>query len=507
MKALRTKPLTASAPGISPRFEEGKRGWMTLDKKVTFSNFTGVRNYRKEAKQIWITLDMDRDGSVSEQEIFRWCIVNKVFAEVDDEDSLNVIKTLFRDIDTNGSGELDFDEFFKFYTMVQHEKTQMQIASRHHITALPPSVVKYNKESYTTEAIEVMLQDKIQQYTSQDSDRLRHILKMFKTQVQRSKDHTAESEQIMGVTERQFKTILMWLGLFATDAQAKSLFRKYDINGDGCLTVHEFLTCARAKDYPGRHINVGEKYSFRTGKRMYLEDTLNRRPVRPQTPNDDVFHVSEKTIAARIRAKMGNLPGTGHHYNETPLALNALVKIFEYYDPSGSGRCGMPDLKRGLENLNLSVGDTHLDLLMDKFPSKNGGFDYMAFCMYVYPGKPVNASLPQHTSLQLRKHADMRIDLGSTGQFSKRNQRSGRSHISSRSGAARLAHSSRLQPLSRRVGESRGLAPSASMQSLSRENSRGGSRGLAATGGSRGLAATASMQQLSRESSRRFSKQ
>jgi len=491
---------TASAPGLSSRVEEGKRGWMSLDNSVTFSNFTGVRNYRKEAKDIWITLDNNRDGSVSEQEIFGWCLGNKVFAQIDDDDSLNVVQKLFRDIDTNGSGELDFEEFKEFYTMVQHEKTQMQIASRHHITSLPSSIVKYNKENYTTEAIEILLQEKIQQFTSQDADRFRQILTMFKTQVQRSKDHTAESEQVMGVSKRQFKTVLMWLGLFATNKQANTLFKKYDKNGDGCLTVHEFLTCAAPKDYPGRYINVGEKYSFRTGKRMFLNDTLHGRPVRPTTPNDDVFHVSEKTIAARIRAKMGNMPGTGQHFNETPLALNALVKIFEYYDPNGSEQCGTPHLKRALENLNLSVGDTHLDLLMDKFPARNGGFDYMSFCMFVYPGKPVNASLPKHTSLQLRKYADMRIDLGSTGQFSNRSQRSGRSNssqVSSRSRDARLAHSSRLQPLSRRSNESRGLAPSASMQSLSRGSSRGNT-------GRRGLAASASMQQLNRGSSRGF---
>lgn len=481
---------------------------MSLDNSVTFSNFTGVRNYRKEAKGVWKNLDINRDGSVDEAEIYKWCLGNKILSQSDDDDSLTVIKKLFNDIDKDGSGELDFEEFNNFYTMVQHEVQQMLVASRHHIVSLPNSIVKFNKKNYTTEAIEIMLQDKIQQFTSQDSDRFRQILTMFKTQVQRAKNHTAEQEQVMGVTQREFRTILMWLGLFATEAQSRRLFNKYDINGDGCLTVHEFLTCARAKDYPGRNINVGEKYSFRTGKRMFLKDTLNGRPVRPQTPNDDVYHVSEKTIAERIRSNMGNLPGTGQHYNETPLALNDLVKTFEYYDPRQTGCCSVRQLRRALENLNLSVGDTHLDLLMDKFPGEQPGtFNFMSFCMFVYPGKPANASLPQHTSLQLRKpkhDVNMKIDLGSTGQISTRSrmsQRSGRSNcsnpnVSNRNMSARLAHSQRLQPLSRRTaGRSGGLAPSASMASLSRGNSRG-------QGSGRGLASSASMHQLSRGNSR-----
>jgi len=479
---------TTAAPGISPRYEEGKRGWMSLDNSVTFSNYTGVRNYRKEAKSTWQTLDNNNDGTVDEREITKWCIDNRVLAAVTDEDGLNIINKLFDDIDTDGNGSLDFDEFCTFYTMIQHEKTQMQVASRHHITALPPSIVKFNKKAFTTDAIEILLQEKIQQFTSQDSDRFRQILTMFKTQVQRAKDHQNSDNDVMGVNLRQFNVVLMWLGLFATQKQAKQLFNKYDANGDGVLTVHEFLTQARPTDYPGRQINVGEKYSFRTGKRMFLKDTLNGKPVRPNTPNDDVFHVSERTIAERIRAKMGNFPGTGQHYNETPLALNDLMKKFQFYDPREFGECSKNNLKRALQNLNLSMGETHLELLMDKFAGENGGFNYPKFCFYVFPGKPQNAALPEHTSLQLRKPAynmNMKLDFGATSgapsqrsqrsQHSQRSQPQPSSRISSRSMNARLAHSQRLQPLNR------SLTPSASMASLNRGGSRGSRRGLSAS--------------------------
>jgi len=227
--------------------------------------------------------------------------------------------------------------------------------------------------------------------------------------------------------------------------------------------------------------------------------------VRPQTPNDDVFHVSERTIAERIRAKMGNFPGTGQHYNETPLALNNLMKKFQFYDQRDYGECTKSSLRRALQNLNLSMGETHLDLLMDKFQGENGGFNYPKFCFYVFPGKPSNAALPEHTSLQLRKPAhnvsmnlDLRAASGAPSQRSQRSQRSQpSSRISSRSMNARLAHSQRLQPLSsqRQQPLSRTLTPSASMQQLTM--SRGGSRGSR-----RGLSASASQPYLSGNSRR-----
>lgn len=490
MKALLKKPdkAASSAPGVDSKFEKGKRGWLALDNSVTFSDYTGVRNYRREAKNIWAALDYNGDGTVDQQEIAQYLIEQNVFAALSVEDSVITISKLFSDIDKDGNGTLDFEEFCDFYKMVQHEKNQMLHASRHHITCLPPSIVKFNKKAFTTEAIEIQLQDKIQQFTSQDSDRFRQILNMFKTQVQRSKDHDNERNQVMGVSKRQFNTVLMWLGLSATKEQAEFLFDKYDINGDGVLTVHEFLTKARQKDYPGRMVNHGESYLFRTGKRMFLDDILNGCAVRPNTPPDDVFHVSEKTIAKRIRAKMGNAPGVGIHYNETPLALNDLIKIFSFYDPKGRGFVTQGQLKRALQNLNLSVGETHLELLMDKFNRNDGGesyFDYPKFCFYVYPGKPSNASLPKHTSLQLRPpgygtrggagggngYGMSKLDFSQSVHATPR-QDSQRAH--SRQVSARLAHSQRLKPLS--GSGRRSLAPSASMTALHPRSGRSLSR-------------------------------
>jgi Ca2+-binding EF-hand superfamily protein len=318
-----------------------------------------------------------------------------------------------------------------------------------------------------------MLQEKIQQFTSQDSDRFRQILCMFKTQVQRSKDHENSDSVVMGVTKRQFNTVLMWLGLFATKQQAEDLFEKYDMNGDGILTVHEFLTRARPTDYPGRIVNNGEKYSFRTGKRMFLKESLNRKPVRPATPCEEVFHVSEHIIADRIRKKMGNAPGVSTHYNETPLALNDLMKIFAFYDPHRTGAVGYKQLKRSFENINMSMGQSHLELLMDKF-NKDGLFDYPRFCCFVYPGKPANAVMPEHLSLNIRKkgfvQSNIPLDFSQpnfTGTYANTFANSARSQLSQRnSNRSKPSTPSLLKPLVRT------LTPAASVTNLGIPSSR-----------------------------------
>lgn len=440
---------------------------MALDNIVTFSDHSGPRNYRKEAKSVWGQLDADKNGTVDQNEIRDWLLMNDIFTDFATDDAAHTITKLFREIDTDNNGTLDFEEFCKFYQMVQHEKFQMLHASRHHVTALPPSVVKFNKKAFTTEAIELLLQDKIQQFTSQDSDRFRQILTMFKTQVQRSHVHDRDGHDVMGVTKREFVTVLSWLGLFATQEQSENLFDKYDANGDGILTVHEFLTKVRPSDYPGRVVNNGEKYAFRTGKRMYLGETLNGRAVRPQTPCDDVFHISEETIAERIRSRMGNTPGVGQHYNETPNALRDLMKTFNYYDPHGWGMCAARDLKRALENLNIALGESHLELLMEKFGAQKNGqqlFLYPKFVRFVYPGQPHNAVLPMHTSLQIRKNnypgkfKTNTMDFSSANNYNSLASTSSRSRRTATSGRRSMPTSGRSESSNKSQSQSRASA-------------------------------------------------
>jgi Ca2+-binding EF-hand superfamily protein len=469
----RDDPAGNAAPGVEPRFEEGKRGWMGLDNKVSFTAAKGIRNYRNEAKQIWKQLDANGDGTVCQVEIGEWFIKQNILCDMSEDDARDVIGRFFMDIDRDGNGTLDLEEFCTFYAKVEHEKNQMVHAARHHVTALPPSYVKFNKKKFNLDAIEKKLQDKIQQFTSQDSDRFRQVLTMFKTQVQRSHDHDNAKEQAMGVSKRQFGTILMWLGLFATREQANMLFERYDTNGDGVLTVHEFLTKARPQDYPARPVNFGETYSFRTAKRMYLGDTLNGRNPRPMTPSDHVYHVSEDTIAERVRFRMANKAGKGPHYEETPNAKRDLTSAFLFWDENNTGSVTRWQLGRVLGTLNISLGETHLEMLMDRYPTKKIGdanqeFNYHEFVDHVYPGKVKDPSMPHHLSLQLRtsgkyykpKVLDFTKSLVALPSKSVHNSARASARASARDSARDSARSvapgARLKPLSR--GASRALS-------------------------------------------------
>lgn len=472
-------------PLTDPGIPKGQRGWLSLEGNVTFSSTAGPRNYRKEAKEIWKKLDENNDGTLDKSEITQWVVENNVFETVSKDDQANMVSAVFDEIDVDGSGALEFEEFAQFYNTVMHEKSQMNQAALHHLVQLPQSYVKHNQKQFTTDAIEILLQEKIQAFTSADTDRFRQVLCMFKTQLQKAANHEQKIAQVITVNKREFAILLMWLGLFATRKQSDELFERYDADGSGLLTAYEFLTHARPKDYPGRKINAGEKYAFRTGKRMYLGDTLNGRCPRPGTPNDDVCHVSEKTLKRTIIERMGNAPGKAHHYIDTPLALNDLLNKFKFYDPDNLGYITQWQLGRALQNINISMGETHLALLVDKFNVRVDGadfFDYNRFANFVFPGPRKDATKPNHLSLNLRELPKY-LPHGVSDQISSRP--SART-LAARDLSARLKHTKRLHnklaPISGRPsgrmsrGSSRGLAPSASMTQLNPISNRGMSR-------------------------------
>ena len=68
-----------------------------------------------------------------------------------------------------------------------------------------------------------------------DSDRYRQILKTWRENGA-GRDKNGQS----ALNKQQFQTVLNVLGLFATREQCDRLFEKYDINGDGKLTVGRF---------------------------------------------------------------------------------------------------------------------------------------------------------------------------------------------------------------------------------------------------------------------------
>lgn len=350
---------------------------------------------KHDARKMFSTLDVDGDNEVSEHELARWVYQNNVFGTMPENDVNLTVKRVFLDIDKNRDGSLQFEEFYKFIREILKEQQTLKYVSRHHLTQLPSSLRKMNSSSFTLKAIEEALQEKIQRLTSRDGDRFRQILVLLKTQSQRSNDIPMGSEdKVMGISKRDFNTVLALLGLFATKQQAEELFQRYDINGDGNLTTHEFLTKVREQDYPGYEVDASvDDLRMGRGKRMYLKQTLLGTPVRPQTPSQRIYFLSKKEICQRIRHRLETRARCGQAFS-VPLARRTLNRIFEDHDEEvpKRGLLTQKNLGKALAKIGLDLGNKNIAALMEDHGVVLEGypedlFDYRGFVMYTYPSQ------------------------------------------------------------------------------------------------------------------------
>jgi Ca2+-binding EF-hand superfamily protein len=365
---------------------------------------------KQDARRMFASLDVDGDNEVSEEELAQWVLTNQVFGPMSAGDVMLTVNRVFKDIDKNGDGSLQFTEFHAFMNGIVREQQVLKYVSRHHLTSLPVSLRKMNSKAFTLKAIEEALQAKIQQLTSRDSDRFRQILTMLKCQSQRSNDIPMGGEEpVMGISQRDFNAVLAMLGLFSTREQAAELFRRYDINGDGTLTAHEFLTKARPADYPGYEVDpTVDDLRMGRGKRMYLKESLLNRPVRPQTPSQRIYYLSKKEICSRIRIKLEQRARCGQVFSSS-LARRTLNRIFEQYDEEvpKRGLLTKGNLKLALGRIAVPIGSQHMAALIDDHGVVLDGypddlFDYRGFVMACYPS---GESIPS-TSLFRPNQAD-----------------------------------------------------------------------------------------------------
>jgi Ca2+-binding EF-hand superfamily protein len=228
-----------------------------------------------------------------------------------------------------------------------------------------------NEKLFTTDYIEKQLHRKIEAYTPSDMDRFRKVLILCRTQNAASREELGLGvpDGVSGVTKRDFRKLLSWLGLFATEKQAYELFDKYDVNGDGTLTVHEFLTQIRPPDFPARGGTV----------------------EKPKTPHPDVMNYSVKDLAMTIRTKLSGSGKVGQVYTDAR-GKRDLLKLFYFHDPT---RSGMVTNKQFLNCMMMigvnSLGQIHLEMIFNKFMvdptavNKAEIIDYIAFSEYVFP--------------------------------------------------------------------------------------------------------------------------
>lgn len=355
------------------------------------------------AKKFYSQMDKDQDAKITLEELTEWLVRKRMFPTLNSGDTKLTSARLFNDIDTDRNGSLCFPEFYQFLQLVQREQRLLTYANKHHLTCLPPSVRVTNTREFSLPMLENILHEKIQQLTSRDSDRYRQILTLFKQQVQRS---AGKADDItLQMTARDFNTFLSMLGLFATREQADLLFQKYDVNGDGVLTVHEFLTKAKAPDYPGLNLD-SKHFDFRRGrgKKMFTDTSRYGIPVKVTTPNPNIYDMGTENICTRIRERLEQTAKTGTAFSDQK-ARRKLFKAFEQKDPNRTGLISVKDFKDMLElSVGVVMGGPHIRALCSKYADENAMIDYPRMVIEVYPPTEApSSSLYRSPSLSVEK--------------------------------------------------------------------------------------------------------
>lgn len=393
----RSQPKVVRSQGELPDRVADARGFEFVNNSMRMSKVLGVEPgkpfSRNDIRRVFNKMDADRSGEVDYDELKQWVLASGLFKEASAKDSLLKLEQTFDEIDQSGDRQLDFEEFFKFIQLLERERKALVYASKHHCTALPKSQDECNEKLFTLEYIESQLHRKIEQYTSSDTDRFRKILGYFKSQVQRTRDGGVG--KVLGITKRDFRKMLSWLGLFATEDQARKLFDRYDINGDNCLTVHEFLTQARPPDFPGsrrNRTNPKQFNEFLGGKKLFKGGGVGRGGTheRLKTPHIDCYPYFPRHLAETIRKKLGQSGKVGQVYPDAR-GFRDLMKYFQYHDKANEGIVSYNKFLAVMKMLGVNAtGTEHHAVLFNKFsknplPNKLDSFDYVEFCKFTFP--------------------------------------------------------------------------------------------------------------------------
>ena len=265
---------------------------------------------------------------------------------------------------------------------------EAQYYSLHHLTALPSSITKFADRAFSTVAIERALHSKMAQYSTRDSDRFRQLLRWIKNRQSAAPAGTMvltdlddSTGQVSVIRREQFQNVLEIMGVFATQEQADRLFDKYDTQRRGYLSLHELMcraSSALESDHSGpttSELASGRADGARSdemfaskGKRQFLRLKLTGEGERPITPRQATNQITVPAITRALREKLrvnSKVGDTG----SIPRSRRELARVFEYYDPHQTGSLTPEQLVRALHSVNFPLGEQHLNLLLESFPS------------------------------------------------------------------------------------------------------------------------------------------
>ena len=162
------------------------------------------------------------------------------------------------------------------------------------------------------------------------------------------------------------------LGVTLTDSQAKNLFKKFDTDNSGDISLHEFLAGAMGEDVVGEtwhEKSIKEQKKISAAKKKIVLQGQKILSVRPYCTFsvDQVIDLVQQKIQA-FSSKQSD-------------QLRQMIRIF-----SGSGEVNRSEFHRKLNKLGITCTKEQLDGIFKRFDSNgNGKIEIKEFIRGVFP--------------------------------------------------------------------------------------------------------------------------
>merc|ERR1712156_503449 len=102
--------VASTANNVHRRASAARRSSIAIVKGVPLVNVETLQ-IRKEWRELFYSVDHDRSGTITLMELYRFIL--KVAKDEDDDNIVNMadVKTIFKDLDNDGDGNVELDEF------------------------------------------------------------------------------------------------------------------------------------------------------------------------------------------------------------------------------------------------------------------------------------------------------------------------------------------------------------------------------------------------------------
>lgn len=279
------------------------------------------------------------------------------------------ITELFRRFDTDGSGNISFQELVMKVMPADYpeqpwnakrsdamlEETIAKKRNRFQPAMKEwPKALACNRMSMSE--VEAQIQQKIVERTKRASDQYREAFQLF-------------GSPAHGITPSMFKRQLEKLGMVLSDGEIRALFKKYDGDGSGNISFQELVTAVMPPDYPRKPWNVvrdeemdaalvsSKTHLFKPVEERWPSAMNKNKWTREQIQSAIYRKIVERTKRAsdqyREAFQLFGSPADGisrkafkWHLQQLGLVLSQeeVDDLFDLYDSDGSGAISFQEL-------------------------------------------------------------------------------------------------------------------------------------------------------------------